>query len=83
MQAPVTLKRILAHEIVYEDKIRSLSVAELRSDGSVVISPFERETAATVFVSGRVEICAKSGCFVITAGPKIEKIPFYSQVEGV
>ena len=54
------MKRILAHHIILNGERFGLSVAEISRDGkglwSVKVSPFERETAGTVFHSGTVVI---------------------------
>lgn len=80
---PEVLRRILAHEIVYEGGLWRLAIAELRSDGTVEITPFDCETPGTVFISGRVEIEKKKDFFLIKTASKAETISFHSQSEGV
>ena len=50
------MKRILAHKIYYLDKVYRLSVATIEGNRVVNISPFEKETATTEFISGAVRL---------------------------
>ncbi|MCC8118857.1 MAG: hypothetical protein LIP09_08970 [Bacteroidales bacterium] len=51
------MQRILAHKIIYEGREYPLSIAEISPDGrSVTITPFLKETPATTFHSGIIEL---------------------------
>lgn len=56
------MKCILAHEIVYEGHIYPMHIARLSDDGQrLILNPYERETASTIFIPGRVEVWTESG----------------------
>lgn len=50
------MKRILAHKIIYGDKVHVMSVATISDDQVVSIEPFDRETEATTFIPGTIKI---------------------------
>lgn len=62
MSRTLTGKRAMAHAIEFEGRRFPLSIATISENRrSVVIAPFERETAATPFVNGTVAVERDSG----------------------
>ena len=59
------VQRVFAHRIIYCGKEYRNHVAELASDGTVVLFPFEREIAMTTFYSGTIEL-------TVTSEPRFE-----------
>ncbi len=55
-----TPMRILAHRLIVDGTIHTLSIADIRKDDEgrwlTTVSPFSVETASTTFHSGTVEI---------------------------
>lgn len=51
-------RQILAHTIIYRGKEYRMALARIADDGSVSITPFDRETHSTEFINGRVHITA-------------------------
>ena len=49
-----SVKRILAPRIIYKGHTYTNHIAELRTDGSIILSPFTRELPDTIFVSGTI-----------------------------
>lgn len=54
------MKRVFAHKIIYCGEEYRNHIAELKADGSVCFTPFEREIAMTRFFSGTIEITVDS-----------------------
>ena len=52
---------IMAHEIVADATIYSLSIAGITSDGELHIFPFTGEIPSVQFVNGRVEMVCVEG----------------------
>lgn len=50
------MKRILAHKIIYLDKVYKMCVATIDSNNVVDISPFYEEGHSTVFISGTIKL---------------------------
>lgn len=50
------MKRIFAHKIIYRGKTYLMSVVTLDGDKVISIVPFEKETPATIFHSGTLNL---------------------------
>lgn len=48
--------KILAHKIHYLDKVYTMSVVEIEDGRVRSISPYERETESTRFISGAIQL---------------------------
>lgn len=49
--------RVLANIILHRGGIYKNTIIEIKGDNSIVLTPFERETASTTFLSGIVAVC--------------------------
>lgn len=50
------MKRILAHKIIYLDKVYQMAVATIDGNNVVDISSFTEEEHSTVFISGTIKL---------------------------
>lgn len=48
--------RYLIRKIIWDGFTLNMQIVEFRTDNTIVISPFERETAATIFMDAAVNI---------------------------
>lgn len=55
------MKRILAHKIIYLDRVYPLSVATIDGGKVTDIVPFETECHTTTFISGTVKLVPRDG----------------------
>lgn len=50
------MKRILAHKIIYLDKVYQMCVATIDRNNVVDISSFDKECHSTIFISGTIKL---------------------------
>lgn len=63
------MRRILAHKIIYLDRVYTMAVATIDGNRVVDIIPFENETSSTVFISGSIRLVPRDNDVEIIKNP--------------